>query len=128
MILVIGFIVLSILGVILLLRTLIQIIRIIIYRLRKNDGFKLMIIRLKKILTAFAIKAALNISVIAFSQLTASTRYCCSLRAAPEEHRWRRSVNWDQPGSGKSYYAERIKNITVDTYIQDGYALTQYLK
>ena len=37
-------------------------------------------------------------------------------------------VNWDQPGSGKSYYAERIKKITVDTYIQDGYALTQYLK
>lgn len=37
-------------------------------------------------------------------------------------------VNWDQPGSGKSYYAERTKFITVDTYIQDGYALTEYLK
>jgi pimeloyl-ACP methyl ester carboxylesterase len=37
-------------------------------------------------------------------------------------------VNWDQPGSGKSYYAEKIKNITVDTYIHDGYALTEYLK
>lgn len=37
-------------------------------------------------------------------------------------------VNWDQPGSGKSYYAERIENITVQTYIQDGYALTEYLK
>jgi pimeloyl-ACP methyl ester carboxylesterase len=34
-------------------------------------------------------------------------------------------VNWDQPGSGKSYYA--AKNITVDTYVEDGYALTQYL-
>jgi pimeloyl-ACP methyl ester carboxylesterase/flagellar biosynthesis protein FliQ len=37
-------------------------------------------------------------------------------------------VNWDQPGSGKSYYAERTKNITVETYIKDGYALTEYLK
>jgi len=37
-------------------------------------------------------------------------------------------VNWDQPGSGKSYYAERIKNITAETYIEDGYALTEYLK
>lgn len=36
-------------------------------------------------------------------------------------------VNWDQPGSGKSYYAENTKNITVDTYIQDGHALTEYL-
>ncbi|NLZ46875.1 MAG: alpha/beta hydrolase [Clostridiales bacterium] len=37
-------------------------------------------------------------------------------------------VNWDQPGSGKSYYAEKTKNLTVETYIQDGYALTEYLK
>jgi len=37
-------------------------------------------------------------------------------------------VNWDQPGSGKSYYAEKNKDITVQTYIQDGYALTGYLK
>lgn len=37
-------------------------------------------------------------------------------------------VNWDQPGSGKSYYAEKTQNITVDTYIQDGYSLTEYLK
>jgi pimeloyl-ACP methyl ester carboxylesterase len=37
-------------------------------------------------------------------------------------------VNWDQPGSGKSYYAEKTKNITPDTYIQDGHALTEYLK
>lgn len=37
-------------------------------------------------------------------------------------------VNWDQPGSGKSYYAEKTKNITVQTYIQDGHALTEYLK
>ena len=37
-------------------------------------------------------------------------------------------VNWDQPGSGKSYYAHKIKNITVETYIDDGYALTEYLK
>ncbi len=37
-------------------------------------------------------------------------------------------VNWDQPGSGKSYYAEAASNITVETYIQDGHALTGYLR
>jgi pimeloyl-ACP methyl ester carboxylesterase len=37
-------------------------------------------------------------------------------------------VNWDQPGSGKSYYAEKTKQITAQTYIEDGYALTEYLK
>lgn len=37
-------------------------------------------------------------------------------------------VNWDQPGSGKSYYAAKIKEITVDTYVQDGHALTAYLQ
>lgn len=37
-------------------------------------------------------------------------------------------VNWDQPGSGKSYYAEKTKNIIAQTYIDDGYALTEYLK
>ena len=37
-------------------------------------------------------------------------------------------VNWDQPGSGKSYYAKKTENITVETYIQDAYALTEYLK
>lgn len=36
-------------------------------------------------------------------------------------------VGWDQPGSGKSYYAEPLKKITVETYIQDGLALTEYL-
>jgi pimeloyl-ACP methyl ester carboxylesterase len=37
-------------------------------------------------------------------------------------------VNWDQPGSGKSYYAEKTGNITAQTYIEDGHALTEYLK
>lgn len=37
-------------------------------------------------------------------------------------------VNWDQPGSGKSYYATNTQNLTVQTYIQDGHALTEYLK
>lgn len=37
-------------------------------------------------------------------------------------------VNWDQPGAGKSYYADKTEHINVDTYIQDGYALTEYLK
>jgi len=36
-------------------------------------------------------------------------------------------VNWDQPGSGKSYGAIKTADITVDTYIEDGYALTRYL-
>lgn len=36
-------------------------------------------------------------------------------------------VNWDQPGSCKSYNAIDTKDITIKTYIQDGYALTDYL-
>lgn len=36
-------------------------------------------------------------------------------------------VNWDQPGSGKSFYAIKNKNLDVNTYIEDGYALTNYL-
>lgn len=36
-------------------------------------------------------------------------------------------VGWDQPGSGKSYYAKAIKDITAETYIQDGRELTKYL-
>lgn len=36
-------------------------------------------------------------------------------------------VNWDQAGSAKSYGAIDIKNITVDTYIEDSYELTKYL-
>jgi len=37
-------------------------------------------------------------------------------------------VNWDQPGSGKSYFATDTEKITKETYIEDGHALTQYLK
>lgn len=36
-------------------------------------------------------------------------------------------VNWDQPGSGKSYSSIPINKITVETYIDDGVALTKYL-
>lgn len=36
-------------------------------------------------------------------------------------------VNWDQPGSGKSYNAIPKNEITTDTYIEDGYDLTKYL-
>lgn len=36
-------------------------------------------------------------------------------------------VNWDQPGSGKSYGAISSNKITPETYIKDGYALTKYL-
>lgn len=36
-------------------------------------------------------------------------------------------VNWDQPGSGKSYSSISRNDLTPETYIEDGYALTQYL-
>lgn len=36
-------------------------------------------------------------------------------------------VNWDQPGAGKSYNAININDITADTYVEDGHALTKYL-
>jgi len=36
-------------------------------------------------------------------------------------------VNWEQPGSGKSYNALPTKKITPETYIEDGNALTEYL-
>ncbi|OPJ59389.1 alpha/beta fold hydrolase [Clostridium oryzae] len=56
------------------------------------------------------------------TQLTA-TRYELS---GLEEHFV--VVNWDQPGSGKSYDAVSRKKITVDTYIEDGLALTDFLR
>lgn len=37
-------------------------------------------------------------------------------------------VNWDQPGSGKSFNCMNGKEITVQTYIKDGIALTEYLR
>lgn len=37
-------------------------------------------------------------------------------------------VNWDQPGSGKSYNCMKRKDISVQTYIEDGVALTEYLR
>lgn len=37
-------------------------------------------------------------------------------------------VTWDQPGSGKSFFAEKTNKITARTYIEDGHALTEYLK
>ncbi len=36
-------------------------------------------------------------------------------------------VNWDQPGSGKSYSAISRRDLTPETYIEDGHALTKYL-
>lgn len=36
-------------------------------------------------------------------------------------------VNWDQPGSGKSYGVIARKELTTDDYVKDGYALTKYL-
>jgi pimeloyl-ACP methyl ester carboxylesterase len=37
-------------------------------------------------------------------------------------------VNWDQPGTGKSYGAVPFDQLTPERYVQDGYALTQYLR
>ncbi|KAA3643834.1 MAG: alpha/beta hydrolase [Chloroflexi bacterium] len=37
-------------------------------------------------------------------------------------------VNWDQPGSGKSYNAVEQSTLTPERYIQDGLALTNYLR
>lgn len=36
-------------------------------------------------------------------------------------------VNWDQPGSGKSYSAMNREAITISTYVDDGTAITEYL-
>lgn len=37
-------------------------------------------------------------------------------------------VNWEQPGSGKSYGAVAHSSLTVERYISDAYRLIQYLK
>lgn len=37
-------------------------------------------------------------------------------------------VNWDQPGAGKSFRAVKTEQLTVETYIEDGFALTEYLR
>lgn len=37
-------------------------------------------------------------------------------------------VNWDQPGSGKSYHCMKRNDIKMQTYIEDGVALTEYLR
>lgn len=37
-------------------------------------------------------------------------------------------VNWDQPGSGKFFRAVKAGELTVETYIEDGLALTEYLR
>lgn len=37
-------------------------------------------------------------------------------------------VNWDQPGTGKSYRAADFDTITPEDYVSDGYELTQYLR
>jgi len=37
-------------------------------------------------------------------------------------------VNWDQPGTGKSYNAVAIDELTPQRYVEDAYALTTYLR
>jgi pimeloyl-ACP methyl ester carboxylesterase len=56
------------------------------------------------------------------------TQMAAVRHALPELEKHFVVVNWDQPGSGKSYHAEKTENITAETYIEDGHALTEYLK
>ncbi len=37
-------------------------------------------------------------------------------------------VGWDQPGAGKSFGAADSGTLTPETYVEDGYALTEYLQ
>ncbi len=37
-------------------------------------------------------------------------------------------VNWDQPGTGKSYYAVPISTLTVERFVSDAHQLTQLLR
>ena len=37
-------------------------------------------------------------------------------------------VNWDQPGTGKSYHAVDISSLTSESYVADAYELTLYLR
>ena len=37
-------------------------------------------------------------------------------------------VNWDQPGTGKSYRAADFDTLTPERYVSDGHALTQHLR
>jgi pimeloyl-ACP methyl ester carboxylesterase len=37
-------------------------------------------------------------------------------------------VNWDQPGTGKSYYAAPIATLTVERFVSDAHELTQLLR
>lgn len=151
----------------------------VIARIREKTNAK-QLVRLKKTAVFFVVAMMLNVGLIAFSQLTASTPPVVDENGNTPENSiaeliklelngrkqwisirgWNKNapvmlflaggpggtqmaavrhelaelekhfvvVNWDQPGSGKSYNAEKIKNITVQTYIQDGYALTVYLK
>jgi pimeloyl-ACP methyl ester carboxylesterase len=37
-------------------------------------------------------------------------------------------VNWDQPGTGKSYYSAPISSLTVERFVSDAHELTQVLR
>jgi pimeloyl-ACP methyl ester carboxylesterase len=179
MIQIVIFFVLTLLSVVALVRILFLAAGYIIARIRKKTNPK-KLVRLKKTAVFFAVVMILNVGLVIYSQLTASTplivdecgntpkNSIAELREVDLNGRkqwislrgWDKNapvllflaggpggtqmaavrheqaelekhfvvVNWDQPGSGKSYYAEKTKNITAQTYIQDGYALTEYLK
>ena len=56
------------------------------------------------------------------SELVMTRRYLATL----EEHFI--IVNWDQPGTGKSYNAVDFDDLTPDRYVEDAHALTLYLR
>ena len=56
------------------------------------------------------------------SELAMTRRYLGDL----EEHFI--VVNWDQPGTGKSYSAVAFDELTPERYVEDGYALVQHLR
>lgn len=56
------------------------------------------------------------------SELVMTRRYLAEL----EEHFV--IVNWDQPGTGKSYNAADFDDLTPQRYVDDAYALTLYLR
>lgn len=56
------------------------------------------------------------------SELVMTRRYLAAL----EEHFV--VVNWDQPGTGKSYHAVAFDELTPERYVEDAHALTLYLR
>jgi len=179
MIQIIAFLILTVLSIVSLAGVCILAIHLILAQIRKKTNQK-QLLRLKKAEKVCAGLLILNVGLVAFTQIAASTPRIVDKNGNTPENSiteltqvelngrkqwisirgWDKNnpvllflaggpggtqmaavrhemaelekhfvvVNWDQPGSGKSYYAEKTGNITPDIYIHDGYALTEYLK